>query len=142
MLKPKIIPGDIYSDERGRISFINDFDMSQVKRFYTIFHSDIAVIRAWQGHQVEQKWFVVLEGDFDIALVQPDNWETPSSNLPVQLVRLSSSVCQVLHVPNGFATGFKAVVPNSKMIIYSDLKLDESAKDDFRFDKSLWHPWN
>jgi WxcM-like, C-terminal. len=70
MSNPVIISGNKHQDERGILSFINDFDMEPVKRFYTIFHHDTTVVRAWQGHQVEQKWFVVLEGAFDIALVK------------------------------------------------------------------------
>ncbi len=141
MLQPAVIMGGKHEDKRGIVSFINDFDMSPVKRFYTIYHPDTTVIRAWQGHQIEQKWFVVLEGSFEIALVNPDNWIAPSPRLPVQLFKLSAAVSQVLHIPGGYASGFKAIAPHSRMIVYSNLSLQESADDDFRFDQQLWHTW-
>lgn len=141
MYNAGIIRGNTYQDERGTLFFINDFDMRPVKRFYTIFHPDTAIVRAWQGHRVEQKWFFVLDGAFDIALVRPDDWSAPSASLPVELFSLPAAVSQVLHVPGGFATGFKATVPNSRMIVYSDCTLEDSATDDFRFEKHLWRQW-
>lgn len=142
MYAPSIIYGNTYQDERGSLCFVNGFDMSGVKRFYTISHPDITIIRAWQGHKIEQKWFHVLDGAFEIRLVQLDDWVAPSPRLPIQEFKLSSSVSQVLQVPAGFATGFRAQIPNSRMIIYSNLPLEESFQDDFRFDKNLWCHWD
>lgn len=139
---PEVIKGEFYSDERGILSFINDFDMNPVKRFYTIHHHDTKVIRAWQGHRQEQKWFHVLDGAFDVMLVKPDNWEAPANNLPVQSFSLSAVNNHVLHIPAGFATGFQATLPDSRMIVYSDRKLEESIKDDYRFPHDLWYSWN
>jgi dTDP-4-dehydrorhamnose 3,5-epimerase len=53
--KPEIIKGGSYSDNRGEIRFVNDFQFDDVKRFYFIKHPDKSVIRAWQGHQFEKK---------------------------------------------------------------------------------------
>lgn len=142
MNKPAIIPGKSHHDERGTLLFNNDFDMSPVRRFYSIAHPDTVVVRAWQGHQLEQKWFWVQEGAFEIALVRPDNWTSPSPSLPVQAFHITAAMNSVLHVPAGFATGFKATSPDSRLLVFSDLSLEESAKDDYRFDKDLWHKWN
>jgi dTDP-4-dehydrorhamnose 3,5-epimerase len=141
MYQPNIINGGHFEDERGKLTFINDFDMAPVKRFYTIRHESPSIVRAWQGHMKEQKWFYVLEGAFKIVLVQPDNWSAPLHNLPVQVHLLTAEHTQVLHVPGGFATGFRAELPNSRMIIYSDMSLQESKNDDFRFDSTLWYQW-
>lgn len=140
--QPTIIQGGIHQDERGKLSFVNDFDLTQVKRYYIIEHHDINVIRAWQGHKKEQKWFQVIGGSFQIALVQPDNWENPSDNLKVEKIILNANNNQVLHIPGNFANGFKALEENSKMIVFSDFTIEESTNDNFRFDNNKWLDWN
>lgn len=139
--EPKIIQGGTYEDERGKLSFVNDFDLSEVRRYYTIEHPDTSVIRAWQGHKKEQKWFQVITGSFLVAVVKPDNWENPSEKLEVKKIILKADENQVLHIPGNFANGFKALEPNSRMIVFSDFSVEESAKDNFRFDSQLWLDW-
>ena len=70
MSEIKIIEGGIFTDSRGRISHVNDLDMSEVARFYAIHHSDTSVVRAWHAHQKEKKWFYVLKGAFTGAFVR------------------------------------------------------------------------
>ena len=74
--KAIIIQGGEHEDKRGLIRYCNGFDLSDVRRFYLIEHTSIDTVRAWQGHQREQKWFFVTEGSFKMVLVQPDNWKT------------------------------------------------------------------
>jgi dTDP-4-dehydrorhamnose 3,5-epimerase-like enzyme len=84
---------------------------------------------------------VLLQGSFKLVLIVPDNWETPSTDLPFQEYILKWDENKILNVPPGFATGFQAMEPMSKMMIFSDLNVEESRKDDHRFDKSLWYSW-
>ena len=140
--KTNIIQGGEFEDARGKLSFFNDFDLTKVKRFYIIEHPDIEIVRAWQGHQKEEKWFYVVEGSFKIVLVQPDNWEKPSNELPTEEFVLKSSQNQVLHVPGNFANGFRALEPKSKIMVFSSFTVEESISDDYRFDKNLWYDWN
>lgn len=136
-----LIKGGVHRDSRGVLKFYNDFDMSLVKRFYIAEHFDITVIRAWQGHQIEQKWFYVTEGAFKVILVRPDNWANPSANLPYQEYVLKADQNEILNIPAGVATGFQALKPLSKLMIFSDVTLAQSIDDDFRYDKDLWYKW-
>lgn len=136
-----LIRGGIHQDTRGKVTFFNDFDMSLIKRFYIAEHFDDMVIRAWQGHKHEQKWFYVTQGSFKVVLVQPDNWESPSINLPHDEFRLTADSNEILHIPKGMVTGFRALEPSSKLMIFSDVTLTESINDDYRFDKNLWYKW-
>lgn len=138
---PNLIQGGSYEDERGKLRFVNDFDLSQVKRYYIIDHPDARVVRAWQGHKKEQKWFQVLSGSFLISVVKPDNWENPSENIEPETFVLKVTENQVLHIPGGFANGFKALEANSKILVFSDFSIAESANDNFRFDPQLWLDW-
>jgi dTDP-4-dehydrorhamnose 3,5-epimerase-like enzyme len=136
-----LIKGGRHTDDRGTLSFFNDFDMAPVKRFYVIEHPDTTIVRAWQGHKIEQKWFYVITGSFKINVVKPANWERPSENIIVKEFILGSDTNQVLHIPGGYANGFKALEAHSKLIVFSDLSTADAGKDDFRFDKSLWYDW-
>ena len=139
--KAEIIGGNEFEDERGRLIFFNEFDMSPVKRFYVIEHPDIETVRAWQGHKKEEKWFYVISGGFKVELVQPDNWEKPSPGLKPEEYLLKAEDNRVLHIPGGWANGFKALEPGSKMMVFSSFTVDESSNDNFRFDKSMWYDW-
>ena len=139
--KPTIIQGGEHQDARGKLIFFNDFDMKAVKRFYVIEHPDTVIVRAWQGHKIEQKWFYVLAGSFKVVMVQPDDWTDPSAVLVTKEFILKSESNEILHVPGGFANGFKALVPQSKMMVFSDCTVEESSHDNFRFDANKWYDW-
>ena len=66
---PYIIKGGNYTDERGGLEFYNDFDMSQIKPVYFTTHFDTEVIRAWQGHTIESRWFCSVKGSFQVKLI-------------------------------------------------------------------------
>jgi len=62
----KVTIGSQHADESGVITYINDFDVSIVKRIYFIENNEINFIRAWQGHKIEQRWFSAVSGTFRI----------------------------------------------------------------------------
>ena len=138
MKKAKIISGGIHIDQRGKLGHINDFDLSPVKRFYHITHPDTEIIRAWQGHQIESKWFVCIKGSFRVNLIAIESWENPSTYLPYQEYILSENESQVLHIPGGYANGFQALENDSTLLVFSDKTIAESTDDDFRFDANYW----
>ena len=141
IVKPNIIIGGLYEDFRGKLNFINDFDLSPVKRFYQVTHDAVDFVRAWQGHQLEQKWFYCIKGSFDVKLIKVNNWEKPSKNLQSNNFELSSTRPEILHIPSGYVSGFRAVELESSMIIYSDKNLKDSEADDFRFERDYWNLW-
>ena len=81
MYLPKIIKGNSYTDSRGTLIYNNLFDASEIKRMYIIQNSSTEVFRGWQGHKIEQRWFSSVQGEFEIDLIEVDNWETPSRGL-------------------------------------------------------------
>jgi len=136
-----ILAGGQHDDARGKLIFFNDFNMAGVKRFYVIEHPDTQIVRAWQGHQKEEKWFYAVDGSFKIVLAQPDNWQNPSAELNTEEFVLDSTEPRILYVPGGFANGFKALKQKSRILVFSSFTVEESSKDNFRFDKSLWYQW-
>lgn len=140
--QPTIIKGDQFSDHRGTLRFVNEFLMQDVVRFYTISHFSTEVIRAWQGHQKEKKWFSSLKGSFVVAWVKIDNFEKPLKSLTAQYHVLNTEQSEVLFIPSGYANGMKALEPNSELLVFSSLPLELSKKDDYRYPADWWLDWN
>jgi dTDP-4-dehydrorhamnose 3,5-epimerase len=141
-LRPEIIVGGNYKDERGQLDFFNDFDMSPVKRVYFTTNLETNTIRAWQGHIVESRWFVCVSGSFNVKLIEIDDWKNPSEDLKVYEYELSANKQEVLYIPNGFVNGFRALEANAKLMVMSDYRLNEVENDQRRFDQNKWTKWN
>jgi dTDP-4-dehydrorhamnose 3,5-epimerase len=45
-------------------------------------------------------------------------------------------------IPGGYANGFKALEDNSRLLAFSNLSLEESRQDDYRFEKNMWKNWD
>jgi dTDP-4-dehydrorhamnose 3,5-epimerase-like enzyme len=120
---PKIIKGDSYLDERGAIIFNNTFDATVVKRIYFIENKLIEFVRAWQGHQIETRWFSAVSGSFKIKVITIDNWEHPNPKLEQKQFILKAAKLDVLLVPKGNCTSIQALEPNSKLLAMSDFLL-------------------
>ena len=138
----KIIQGEVFTDTRGQISSLNNFHFDGVRRTYIIHHPNVDVVRGWNAHQRERKWFYCTKGKFSVALVKIDNWEHPSENLVPEIFHLSEEDSKIVCVPAGYANCLKAMEPNSIMTVYSDKTMNEAAGDSWRFDTNLWVDWN
>jgi dTDP-4-dehydrorhamnose 3,5-epimerase-like enzyme len=138
---PHVIKGGYYTDDRGALEFYNEFDMTQVKRVYFTTHFDPNVIRAWQGHTIESRWFCSVKGSFHVKLIKIDDWEKPSDQLKVLEYELTSEEQEILFIPNGFLNGFKAIQSDSKLMIMSNYALGEIENDELRFDEKKWSKW-
>ena len=131
----KILNGGIAVDDRGQVSFVNDFNFSDVSRFYMVENHEKGFIRAWHGHEKEGKYVFVPSGAILIGAV---NLETEDIDRCV----LSSSKPQVLHIPPGYANGFMNLQDNTKVIFFSTSTLEDSMGDDIRFEWDKWNIWD
>lgn len=105
---------------------------------YQIAPAHMGIIRAWQGHQKEQKWFYCLQGAFLIQTVQVSDFKDPDPSAAVAQHQLLEHEPGVLHLPGGHASGIQATVPESKLLVFSDVSLQDSKDDDYRFKIDLW----
>ncbi len=137
-MTPKLILGNHFSDKRGVLTFNNNFDIQNVKRVYFIENSDIDLIRGWQGHRIEQRWFSVVLGSFEITLIAVDNWEKPNSNLPKEKFIINALNFQVLHIPSGYITSIQALDKNSKLMAMSDYSIGE-IQDEYRYSSDYFN---
>jgi len=141
MNEPTLIEGGAAVDDRGRLSFVNDFDFSQVKRFYSIENHRPGFVRAWHAHKKEAKFFLVVSGAAVVGAVKIDDWANPSKDLLVRRFVLADDRPAILHVPPGFANGLMSLREGTRIMVFSSSTLEESKGDDFRFDARYWDCW-
>ena len=117
---------------------MNGFTFDGVDRFYWVQSAQVGMQRGWVGHQREHKWFTVVAGEVQVAVVKPDDWQSPSTDLPVARYVLSASRPQVLHVPAGHATGSISLTADAILMVFSSGTIADAPSDDFRFPVSQW----
>ena len=98
-----------------------------------IIQNNNNIIRVWQGHKVEQRWFSSLQGEFEIHLIEVDNWEILSKSLKSIKYNLSSEKMDVLYVPPGFVSSIRSKEPDSKLLVMSNYAIEE-INDEYRFE--------
>ncbi|MET0760141.1 MAG: sugar epimerase [Flavobacterium sp.] len=130
---PEITKGGSHTDSRGTLYYNNDFDVSVIKRMYVIENQSTDFARAWQGHQIEQRWFSVIKGSFRIQLIAIDHWDKPSTNLERFTFVVDSEKLDVLHVPSGYVSSIQSLEQGSKLLVMSDYLLGE-IKDEYRYE--------
>jgi len=131
-MNPKVIKGSSHKDSRGCLVFNNDFNTTEIKRIYFIQNDQLDFVRGWQGHQIEQRWFSVIQGSFKVCTRAIDNWGSPSKKF-MKFFILTAATFDVLHIPNGYVTSIQALEANSKLMAMSDYTIGE-IQDEYRFD--------
>lgn len=142
MQEPTLILGDSAIDDRGEVSFVNDFGFGEVKRFYMVRNHRAGFVRAWHGHKHEGKYVLPVSGASVVAAVAVDNWESPSPDLKVHRFVLDAAKPRVLWIPPGFANGLMSLTIDARLMFFSTSTLEQSRGDDIRFPSRLWDVWS
>jgi len=131
-MNPVFIQCGSYVDARGAMRFCNDFDMSMVRRFYTIANSSNQPVRGWIGHRKETKWFFPLKGVTEIVVeaMGDFNAEVQSGREAERFV-LKAEEPKVLKVPSGNWFSIEQD-GNAEVMVFSDCKVGEFENDNFR----------
>lgn len=133
-MKYDLLTGGKVVDDRGSVSFVNDFNFSSVKRFYQVQNHTVNFIRAWHGHKNEGKYVYVASGSALIGAVSLEDEK-------IFRVVLSAEKPQVLYIPPNHANGFMNLCKNTIIQFFSTSSLDESLNDDIRFPWDKWNIW-
>lgn len=139
--RPELLRGGVSTDDRGRVLFVNDFDLVGCRRFYFVENFAVGTVRAWHAHRHERKWVLAVSGAALAACVEIDDWESPSKDLDVDRFVLDAGSPSVLSIPPGFANGAMSLAPQTKLLYISDRVLQESLDDDVRYPARYWDPW-
>jgi dTDP-4-dehydrorhamnose 3,5-epimerase-like enzyme len=135
---PTILKGGLAVDDRGQVSFVNGFSLANIQRFYMVENFSTKVVRAFHGHLKEGKFVLVVSGAAIVAAVQFDDPVKPNRDAKPHRFVLSDRQPQILHVPAGYANGFRPLEPKTKILFFSTATLEDSAKDDYRFSYDHW----
>jgi dTDP-4-dehydrorhamnose 3,5-epimerase-like enzyme len=140
--RPELIRGGVASDDRGRVAFVNDFDLDACRRFYVVENFAVGTVRAWHAHRHERKWVMALAGAALACCVEIDDWDSPSPDAEVHRFTLDGSQPAVLAVPAGYANGAMSLLPGTRLLYLSDAPLEASLEDDVRYPPRHWDPWH
>lgn len=139
---PRLYSGGIAVDDRGRLSFVNDFDFAGIKRFYLVRNHRRGLVRAWHAHRREAKYVTVTQGAALVGAVRIDDWAAPSPDAEVHREVLSAETPGILYIPSGYANGFMSLTEDATLLFFSTASLAESREDDVRFEARRWNIWD
>jgi hypothetical protein len=130
--EPFLHKGSQYTDDRGTITYNNDFDATSIKRMYTIENLSTDFKRGWQGHKIEQRWFSAMKGCFVIEVKPIIAFEQLTLDSAVHTFLLEDTTLDYLQVPAGHVTRIQALEKGAKLLALSDYHLGE-IQDEYRF---------
>lgn len=138
--KPKLIKVDFATDNRGKVTFCNGFNFAEkkIRRFYLLENATTDTIRAFHGHLYESKYLLVISGKALVCAAQFNPTKKPDREKDIHLFILSEKDPHILYIPKGFANGNRFLEKNTKVMVFSDVSLDESKKDDYRLPFDYW----
>jgi dTDP-4-dehydrorhamnose 3,5-epimerase-like enzyme len=150
----RTIQGGLSVDDRGTVSFVNEFDPMKagVRRMYMVENHAARFVRAWHGHRNEAKYVTVVDGAAVVGVValptvqdpthfEPGQWPYALDHFEPKRFVMSAAKPAVLYVPAGYANGFMTLAPRTKVLFFSTATLDESLNDDERFPPEQWNLW-
>lgn len=132
--------GNLFTDDRGLLRFVNTFDFQKIKRFYQVSNHKQNFIRAWHGHLKEEKYVYVAKGIFLIGITKLERipsdqtqTDTQYTGTPQKYI-LSDASPSILHIPAGYANGFMNLTLDNEIIFFSTASIEETKNDDIRFE--------
>ena len=145
-MNTELIQGGMHTDARGSLRFCNDFDMSAVKRFYTISNSSEQPVRGWIGHKRETKWFFPLKGTTEIVVEPMDDGRVERAERVKGMgVDVDASTCftrSTRFILSETNPSVLCVSPGNwfcieqhdgaEVMVFSDCQVGEYENDDFR----------
>ena len=134
---PKLIQGSSHEDARGTLIYNNDFDASGIKRMYVIENKNNDFVRAWQGHQIEERWYSAINGSFTIELIAINNWNRPDKKSERLAFVLDSEKLDVLHIPSGYVSSIQSLAAGSKLLVMADYLMG-ALEDEYRYESDYF----
>ena len=131
---PNIIKGDLFKDNRGKLFSCNQFDMSFVKRMYSIENTNSNYIRGWKGHKIETRWFFATKGSIIINTILISDLEKAHPLPLINTFKLNEDNLNVLEVPPGFATSIKQYSNGDRICVFADYELGVCDDEDLRWE--------
>jgi len=131
--EPVLINGETFNDSRGKLFSCNEFDMSNIRRMYSIENFNNNYIRGWKGHKIETRWFCATKGRIIITTIAISDLENKTANPSLVSFELSEDKLDILKVPPGYATSIQQYSNGDRICVFADFKLNETDDEDLRW---------
>jgi dTDP-4-dehydrorhamnose 3,5-epimerase-like enzyme len=130
---PKIISAATAVDDRGSLTFCNDFGLAGVNRFYAVSNHRVGFVRAWHGHRNHATYLWPMSGVWHAAAMQIA--EPGDDNEPYQGPVTQWTLTQetILHIPGGWFHGHKNLT-DGVLGVFSTASFEQVKEDDQRID--------
>ena len=133
---PNIKNLQIFDDDRGvfipMFQNASSLDSKSIQRVYYVYNYGKDSIRGFHYHEKEWKYFTIVSGAAKFIAINPKNpkekYEFVSSSRKPTLVT----------IPPNYANGWISLEENTILVCASSSSLEESVKDDKRFDPYAW----
>ncbi len=129
----------VSSDDRGIFAQFIDSDNElpsrkdlSIKRVYYVYNFSRGIIRGFHYHQKEWKYFFVVLGAAKIIAINP---KKPKEKF---IFVASTRKPLLVIIPPGFANGWVSLENQTILVCGSTSSLEESIKDDKRFNPYKW----
>ena len=119
----ELIAGGMHVDARGCLRFCNDFDLTPVRRFYTVRNSTTSPRRGWILHRRETKWFFPLTGVTKVW------WGPDCADARCSILKAEEPGVLKIEPGNWFLIEQDG---QAEVMVFSDSVLGEFPDDDFR----------
>jgi len=131
---PYLIAGGRHEDARGVLRFCNDFDMTPVKRFYTVSNSAEQPNRGWIMHKKETKWLFPLKGTTIIRIdpATDGRGRSPSGPRDQSFILTASNPAVLCVPPNHWF--YIEQYEGAEVQVFSNCFVGEFENDNFRKD--------
>jgi dTDP-4-dehydrorhamnose 3,5-epimerase-like enzyme len=138
---PFLVNGGRFVDDRGYLTFFNELDLKEFRRFYVIENHSKGFVRAWHGHLKEAKAFIPFQGAFLVGAARLTDPIKPAKDVEVFRHVLDSGNPKVFYIPKGYANGLMSLTESAKLLVLSTSSLEESQGDDYRLPHDYWDIW-
>lgn len=124
---------DVFTDDRGVfVPFLDSNSEMPIKRIYYVYNYGKGVIRGFHFHKIEWKYFTIVSGAAKFVAINPENPEEIFTFIS------SSRKPNCIIIPPEYANGWISLEENTILLCGSTATIDESIKDDKRFDPQQW----
>lgn len=124
---PELIKVECHNDSRGQLTPVELEEPAL--RFYTSFNWMCGMVRAWHGHPKEWRVVRCIRGAAKVCVIDMSDMKT------VYEFVLSGDKGEVLHIPKGYANGWKSLRLDTELLYLAPTHFSD--RDDVRIDSDI-----
>ena len=136
---PKIIPAGRALDDRGVLTFCNDFRLEEVRRVYFVENHRQGFVRAWHGHAGCSTYLWPVAGTWRFGVARLVDGEPRRGDALVSEVHTHClDPGSILHVPAGWYHGTQNLTAGAVLAVFSTATIEQVKLDDHRMPWDWW----